>query len=302
MPEIPDRHSFKPSKALKQKWLATRKNGYQAGRQWPGFNDTDGYSKDSAWVLLAFIVEMFALIYTTYSGFERASYSGNTIYIYGSIGVVLAFIIFDILGAIFTHHYIAAYQEKRNFAAAHKLAITPPQKGWRFYVGFILILASAFLKIVALIALGRLMIMYYAFFVILYLAVVYVHLNHTMFWYEEYSLRKRVEDEFKRHTNNQMKVIKDPDFVNPFQVFPDTHKFKMKGELSKMEDGSILFGEKKYPQHQLVYHGKNGNEHEYELITRGILLDADIRDLLNTQFGVFQSELVAQCVLVQLKF
>ncbi|HCS21254.1 MAG TPA: hypothetical protein DIW47_11955 [Bacteroidetes bacterium] len=289
-----------PSKSLKTKWNATRKDGYHAGRHWPGLRSTDGFEVDRRWVIFALLIELLALIYTLYSGYERAIYSGNTLYIYGAIGVVFCFILFDFLGASFTHHYVGKYQENKNLAAANNKIINPPKKGWRYYIGAFLIFFSAALKILALVSLGRLMPMYYVLFILLYLAVIYVHLYHTMYWYTEYSLRKGIEAEVLEHRENILKKLKNPLQVDPYEVFPSSHKFMLKDKLELPGQTKFYFGEKQNPKHELNYKGEFEGMHDYELVLNGILLDSDIRSVLNTQHDKIQSQLAAQCVIAQL--
>ena len=165
MPEIPQRFEFLPSKDTRMAWLSTRKSKIPGGTiELPGFYQTVDFNKDRNWFVFAMFIEILAVILTLYGGFSKGG-----VYLIASIVAVLLFVVFDIVGSIWSHKHVAVNclnlnmsylcgdNEGARKAYLNEVKMVRPMK----ILGISCIVFSAILKIAAILALGRFILIFY---------------------------------------------------------------------------------------------------------------------------------------------
>lgn len=199
---INNRQNFEPSPATRDAWCKTRKQvSHYGSAHLPGLFGTSGYSMDTNWVIMAFLIEFAAVIITIWSGVSRGF--GPAI---GATVVVALFIILDYVGIMLHNHQAGDKALWRNQIlipqtpqqqAALQAALS--KKTIKEYVGVIFLFVSAFLKVFAIVMLNSLFtnIVFIGLFSLFYLIVIYIHAYHTGFWLAKFSFNKKQEADFK---------------------------------------------------------------------------------------------------------
>jgi hypothetical protein len=292
MPEIKDAHSFKPNQ-IKELWLATRKETLQ-GTEHPGFFQTIGYTTDRNWVIISSIIELAAIFITIQGGIIRGGW-----YLVAAIAAVLLFVFFDYIGAKLHHSPISHKQEYKC-----KLALVDDddnsqniiigirselnRKSQRKTGGTILIILSAILKLLALFLLGTMGFVFLGIMTVLYILAVYIHLNHTGYFLAEISTRKEINKQHSRwreynrliNTGDKAKAQnhKGANYVIPNIYEKNTYINKKSLWDHRIEENKKI----NVGNHYLEFLRKENDNYIYEIGTRGILTDNEVRRFLNS--------------------
>jgi uncharacterized protein YacL len=198
MPEIKDRHYFLPDENFTKDWLSTRKPGFTVATNThrPGVFETSSFKKDQVWFVFGAIIELLAISITILGGINK----GGT-YLIAAVVAVGFFVILDYFGAKLYHRRHAAIlrlqNEKVVTDSVSHLEIDRQIRSKKGVVilGLVLILLSAFLKLVALFFITTLPIIFYGIFSLLYILVVYIHLKHTGYYFAEISAAKTLSSQ-----------------------------------------------------------------------------------------------------------
>jgi len=277
-----------------QAWLSTRKSKYtlnimdgQLTR--PGLNQTSGFKTDRNWFRFALIIEILAITITIYSGIRRFMITGNSKILFGSIGVVAAFIILDIVGAIWAHKNAGTKKLMENkliyYPATNYPAIKlEGKKGIGLAIlGAFLIVISALLKIGALLLLGNLNIMFYVIFSLFYMIVIYVHIYHTGYFIAETSVARNVNKENLAYSKSVIiREGQNPD--HPIEYSADEYTVHLNPPIEinfPPNESKLYFGDNQVDNRHVLRFDKNLNSSFLDI--HGIILDKDIQEICQTQ-------------------
>jgi hypothetical protein len=314
MPNIKDNSLFKPSD-IRKTWLGTRKKQIE-GTKHPGFYQTTDFNIDKRWVYFVAAIELAAIVVTIYGGMVRGG-----MFLIGAIIAVVLFIAFDIVGSNWHHKPISDKQESKcklallnendeskrseRLSILTDLNIKSSIKSW----GIFLIIFSAILKLLALFLLGTLGFVYIGIMTVLYIIAIYIHINHTGYYLSEintireikkqhglwleYNRLKRIgggENEAKAENHRgkkfEIKTDEKSDFISYFKLW--NHKDDVSFEL-------------KIENHKLLFDKKEGDKYHYELITKGVFTDDDVKAFLNIGNQINREEIALHCLNHQLK-
>ena len=285
MPEIRDRFTFEPDKDALSKWLGTRKAGFYAGNTAiHGFFEDFKPNSDITWFFFAIIGELVGAALTLQGGIRKGG-----AFLYGSIFLVLMFIICDILFAIKLHRNVAkkCYIDNLLFLNGEddpirsvnlKQRREEGKTGDVFYVSCIIFIAIV--KIASVVLLGLFNnLMAYIPIAILYFFVCYVHIYHTgyawAFWDTDRTFQKQYK-EFARSGKHLAQTLE--------HTFSSDFELKLPISLGEI----ISITEDKPFQIQ-----EDGQTmYKYILKTKGILTDNDISLIMNGQ-GDNQRRIIA---------
>ena len=315
---------FQPSEESRKKWLSTRKLPQPIGVvNFPGYYKTDGYSNDTSWFLLAFGVEIVALIVTIIGGFSKSIGFGII-----SIIIVILFILFDFLGAKLVHKFVGEIQKIKNSIVTeinptriegHYLNIQKYKSKFSKYLGIFLIILSSVLKIFAIFLLfNRFPLPLMFIMIISYLLVIYIHITHTGYWYAEYDLRKSFKNEYEKfavgtvagnvNINNVAKPNREPFTTNiklnlDNSIISGPHQILFQNS-NEVAHGAMVFiyspnnnGEARVES----YDKQEGQFYNYMLETIGVLTDEDIIGFTKGQNAGQSSVIALACLNFQIQ-
>ncbi len=209
----------------------------------------------------------------------------------GSIIVVVLFLVFDYVGTVFTHRPIAERCRLKNIIhftsdIGTKQGLRNELKKGTFIqaVGITLIFLSAFLKIIAILLLGSFNLMFYVIMALLYIIVIYIHIFHTGYFFAELRTEKMFKKQHAKWANSKMLAAtgqieeenipyKAQELKTPF--ISDIELNIKKGTPISIGKHSIELTDIDEKNNKPFYH--------YSLKTTGILLDDDIKLLINGQ-------------------
>jgi hypothetical protein len=307
MPEIRDRHYFLPDENFTKDWLSTRKPGYTVATNThrPGAFETSSFEKDRAWFFFGAIIEILAISITVLGGINKGE-----IYLIAAVVAVIFFVILDYFGAKLHHRRQAAILRLQNEKVVTDSVSHPEidrliqSKKGTVILGLVLILISAFLKLVALFFITTLPIIFYAIFSLLYILVVYIHLKHTGFYFAEIAASKTLSKQHQAFAQSYLQ------FQQAGEIDPTVLRYvKQKIGVSVVfdtdvsitfDDGDVItFGEdylSKGEPHKLEKIG----EGKYKLTAHGLLIDKDIKNLCSGQDPKAQDVLSKKAITLQL--
>jgi len=321
---IQNPEDFQPSEESRKKWLSTRKNPQPIGIiNFPGYYKTDGYSSDKYWFLLAFGVEIVALIVTIIGGFSKSTGFGIV-----AVIIVILFVLFDFLGARLVHKFVGEIQKIKNQILiendptkieGHYLNIKKYKTDFSKYLGVFLIILSSLLKVFSIyILISRFPLSLVYIMVISYLLVIYIHIKHTGYWYAEFILRRSFRKEYEKYavgkvagnidTNNIASSKKMPFTTNIKLNFEDVicsgpHKITFENS-NLVSHGSSVFmyspnnnGEAKVES----FDKQEGQFYNYMIQTIGTLTDENIGGFTHGQNTGQSSVIALACLNFQIQ-
>lgn len=295
MPEIPHKYRFMPNETAQQQWFATRKSPRTFGTQTlPGLFQTVGYGADIAWVVFALCVELCAVVLTVWGGYLKG---GNFLVI--AIVVVVLFVVFDFVGAIFHHRPVGKrclirnhiqYESDPVEIGSLQKKLKSAYKTYRVF-GVALIILSGLLKIGAMLVLGYLDTIFYLIMGALYLLVIYIHLNHTGYFLAEWRVSRLFKKQYREWEDCKTKKLGQQANIEC------PHDAKIKTEVFttsiKLRDTEKIYYDSpdSLPEqngHRIVFLkeevDKKGDKiYFYEFVVHGLLIDNDIEELINGQ-------------------
>ena len=302
-PYYGNNRQFMPSNETLNQWMKTRKT---QNTSIPGLFETIGFATDQIWSFIAIIIESAALFLTTYGAWQMFQANHKLPLFITAIILVVLFIAFDIIG-IMLHGYESPRKveiknilvKEKDYNERKRLIDELESITWRQFLGTMLFLLSAALKIVAILVYfktqaGMIVI---AILTIFYLVVIYIHLYHTGYWLSALKTKKlltREEEEWYK--------ARQTDVSNPFQVnIPDLTLFSTRAPIPFPGD------QKKYDFNratisflQEVNHEDGSKSFDYKLENNGCLWDEDIHGLIANFPSEFSKDLIEACKTLQL--
>ena len=289
-------NAFTPSKSTLNTWLKTRKSNSPSK---PGIFETVDYTRDATWAVISILIETTALVLTLYGAFTEFRLQGNISLLITAGILVVLFIAFDIIGILLHSYDKPALVKTKNeikLTTDHikltQLYDKSNNISWRSFLGFILLILSGSMKIIAVnyyfkssaAQLGIIVLC------ILYLIIIYIHLYHTSFWLAGISTKKKIKKEFDKYIENNQKGISTPYAITPSQYIFST-PFTM-GQTS-FQNGrqSIAFNNTN------TVNGVQLNQ--YTLTSNGCLWDDDITSLTMFFDPNFNQDLIKACIHLQ---
>lgn len=268
---------FEPDYSTKKLWLSTRKDPYDSpGIYLPGFYKTSDVRIDKIFFYIALAMEIIAF-YIILSGGLGSSDPTNKL---KAIASALGFVFLDGFGAFFIHKMKGNICLQENKIQAE----TDPKKidayeidkkiGWYYrYIGITLVIASSMLKILGTIIFGHVSsLILTIILILLYVFVIYIHINHTGFWVSNCLHRNRYNNQYSKYAKDKQKArassfdgreLIQP-IISPFSIF-----------VNKSMTRQIV------GNHELIYVEEKNGKFYYNLKTKGILEDSEIFTFLN---------------------
>lgn len=289
---------FEPSLATLKFWLNTRKSKTTKGG---GLFETDRFTLDRNWFVIAFLIELAAFFLTIWGGYLKyANTHKSKILILAVIASVL-FVLLDYFGVLMHHKGSddrTVAKSKLNYAQDPLLIGELKKQGYpKFvptqFVGFLCIFASAILKISALVLLISFLKKIAPVITIFYLIVMYVHLKHTGYWYFSWRTSKRINTEFQEFQKN--KAIGMP---SEFTVKKPPHRIEFLSYFKLNE--TILCLNDRVRVRMVGSEGDSGKtKFHYELTCIGVLWDEDIVNVTKGFSYNIQQDLYEACIKIQ---
>jgi hypothetical protein len=288
--DYPDR--FIPSQSSIALWMATRK---KPNPGLPGLINTDSYASDQGWTLIALFIEILAAFATIYGGF-RGKASGKMMAL--SIIVVLLFLFLDYIG-IRMHR--SKQEEKcklKNNAeivsdSALKRRLDLQAKNFNSIevIGILLIILSAGLKLWGLrifLGVGALAQSMNTLGLLLYLVVVYIHLNHTGYFIAAWIANRSVKKDFEKWSANLTGGVSS--------TVPSVLTFNF-ASVQELNQTQLNCGR----QRLIKLNRSNGVTH-YQLESDGLLWDQDLINISNllTNYPFLKNDLIHAGIQLQL--
>jgi hypothetical protein len=281
--------NFELSPATRDAWCKTRKHPTPYGStQLPGLFGTYGFSADTNWVIMAFLIELAAVIITIWSGISRGF--GQAI---GATIIVALFIILDYVGIMLHNHQVGNKAIWRNQILVPQ---TPQQLAFlqaalkkrtiKEDVGVLFLFLSAFLKVFAIILLNAMFtnMIFILLFSLFYLIVIYIHAYHTGFWLAKYSFNSKQEADFKAWSSgngNNAQI-----YVHNFQT---PHSLQMAvGDVKRVNSQTL----------KCVSHANGLFSFRIECV--GLMWDQDIATLCMGLLHAEKPVLAIECLQLQL--
>lgn len=279
---IPDKAEFRPSNETLNKWLATRKPDLMVGgATQPGFFSDTGNASDSWWLFLGCIGELVGFLTTVYAGLIF----GGVYLLLAALGIFL-FIICDFVFARWLHRNKALecrLRSEKNVTENTKHAVGLQNRlDEGKFVDFLLrtgIITIALVKTAGIIVLGVFGNLFlYIPFLIIYLIVAYVHLNHTGYYFAYWSTERSIQKEHRRYGSDgfDAREVREP----------------LK-TLVPLRDPPL-----KHNPHVIEM---NGTANEYMIKAKGVLTDDDILNLIAGQDPENKQSVFRACRRLQLE-
>ncbi len=285
---------FQPKTSSVAKWLSTRKKGNDNK---PGIFETVDYSRDRNWSYFALLIELAAFYFTFGGAYELYQTSGDIWVVVQALIVVILFVVLDFLGIMLHGQdkpqkvinqslYLVTQNPNIKLQIYNSLKATT----WREFIGFLLLSLSAVLKIFALwFFFQRANLSFLIVFSILYIAVIYIHSVHTVYWWPAFKLDRSIKKQLRIFNELFDKgLLTDPSNTVSNQIsFPFSSSYIMStGSIQTCANGRI----------NVVSNG-NGN---YILNAKGILWDENIVLLTSQWDQKYVDDLIKACITVQL--
>jgi len=302
-PYYGNNRQFMPSNETLNQWMKTRKS---QNSTIPGLYETVGFATDQIWSVIAILIELAALILTTYGAWQWYQENHELPLFITAIILVVLFIAFDIIG-IMLHGLesprkveiknILVYEKEHNKRS--RLIDELETITWRQFLGTMLFLLSAALKIVAIMVYFKTQAGMIAIIilVIFYLVVIYIHLYHTGYWLAAIKTKKLLHKE-----EDKWFVNKQTDVDNPFNVInPDVTLFSTHVPIP------FPSNQKKYDYNRITIsfeketiHDDKSKTFDYRLENNGCLWDEDIHGLVAQFPNNVSRDIIEACKRLQL--
>jgi hypothetical protein len=301
---IPDKAVFQPSAEALEMWLATRKPSLVVGgTSVPGLLSDAGNSSDTAWFFLGLLGEVLGLITLILGG----AINGG-VFLPLAMSAAAAFVCCNYCFAVLLHRREGL---RCRLRAQKGLEANPAEivrlsnelsrgKLLDFFlkagIGLIVLV-----KILGILLLGVFSsIVLYVPFLVIYIVVAYVHVQHTGYCLAYRLTERRFASEYKRFEMARRKPIAMED--RHFRT--GSFEFEPKDWFSTVVTPSPLLGIPiRHIPHAIVQGEEPGScaENRYEIRAHGVLTDDDVLSLVSGQSDVNQVVLLNVCRKIQLK-
>jgi hypothetical protein len=221
---------FMPSQSTLNAWLRTRKSNSQNK---PGIFETVEFAGDTVWAICAILIELSAFFLTLFGAWQIYSKNQNMPMLITALIIVFLFIAFDIIG-IMLHGQDnpEKVKLKSEMVITHDPAIKAyiikktKQIGWREFLGFMLLIVSGILKILAISVFFKSQSGMAAVIILIlfYLVVIYIHAYHTGYWWAARNVQGKLKRDFDKFLEHQKNGTPNPFLVlGPQQVLFDSN-------------------------------------------------------------------------------
>jgi hypothetical protein len=287
--KFPER--FQPNVQTLKLWLNTRKSE-------KGLFETDKFSLDRNWFIIAILIEIAAFSLTIWGGYLKYIGTGSSKVLILAIVASILFVLLDYFGVLI-HHQGKDTQVK----AASRLKfekdivmISSLQKQARpgittnVFFGFLCMLLSAILKITSLLLLISFLKKLAPIVVIFYLLVLYIHTMHTGYWFFGWKVNRHINNEFaifQTHTTQQT--------LSEYSA--RSYQIQFLSNYKHIDNTPYLDNRVKISL--LKTEADNNPTYTYNLSCMGILWDEDINQITNHFGNSFQRDLYEACVKLQ---
>jgi hypothetical protein len=289
---------FMPSPTTLNSWLKTRKSNSQ---EKPGIFETVEFSSDNVWALVAVLIELSAFFLTLFGAWQIYRENHNMPMLVTALIIVILFIASDIIGIMLhSHdnpHKVKLRSEKViTHDSAIKAHISKKSKeiGWREFLGFMLLIFSGILKILAISVFFRSQSGMAAVIILIlfYLVVIYIHAYHTGYWWAALNVKARLKRDYNEFLENQRTGTPNPFLITgPQQVFFASN-VPMGVNLSNHGRQTIKFtGSHTAADGSSVF--------SYSLSSTGCLFDHEIVNMAATYNPSFKAALIEACIKLQ---
>jgi hypothetical protein len=289
---------FMPSTATLNAWLRTRKSNNQNK---PGIFETVDYSGDLVWTIIAFVIEASAFFLTLFGAWQIYKSNHSMPMLISALIIVFLFIAFDIIG-IMLHGQDNPQKVKlrSEIVITHEPAIKAlllsqiKSIGWREFMGFMLLIVSAILKILAISVFFRSQSGMAAIIILIlfYLVVIYIHAYHSGYWWAARNVRNRIKNDFNSFLKNKHEGTPNPFQINgPQQVLFES-RVPMGVNIAHHGRQEIEFIEQETDAHGAVLF-------KYKLSSTGCLFDYDVVSMAVSYNSTFATALIEACIKLQ---
>ena len=289
---------FMPSQATLNSWLKTKKSNSQNK---PGIFETVDFAGDQVWAIISILIELSAFLLTLFGAFQIYKQNNNMPMLISALIIVFLFIAFDIIG-IMLHGQDKPHKVKlRNqMLITHDPAIKAhilkkiKEIGWRDFLGFMLLVFSGILKILAISVFFRSQsgMATIIILILFYLVVIYIHAYHTGFWWSAVNVKSRIKKDFNKFLDHQHTGTPNPFLVTgPQQVLFDSN-VPMGVNVAHHGRQSIqLTGQQVAANGAKVF--------SYSLSSTGCLFDYEIVSMAASYNSSFSTALIEACIKLQ---
>lgn len=282
--DIPDKTHFQPGSESLKKWLSTRKPTLEvSGLAFPGFFSEHKISRDTTMFWIAFTIEVLGLSLITFGGLKSKDFMAY------AISSAILFFFLDIFFALKLHRnkgeicllnskklLIDEYQ-KKDLKNIEDNINDGKISDVLLKLGIIFI---ALLKTFAIVLLGVFNHpMIYIIFLLLFILVAYIHINHTGYYWLFETTKKSIKRDYDKFGDGQFAA------KTPYQ---DLHT---PTALKKIPV--------KHNPHEINLLSEENNE--YRISTIGILTDSDIINLITGQEDANKIALFKACRKLQIE-
>jgi hypothetical protein len=269
-------NEFMPSSEYRELYRATRKipRVFPAGFSMPGYFNTDCYSKDKNWFILAIFIELLAFYLTITGGLNRGGEWGYIAFL-----TAIFFIVLDIVGAQMLHNrasektkFLSLATVTRDPIASEGFQKKATEINGRQVIGVVLIIFSAFLKYFALFLLGSFRLSVLSVIILLYLIVIYVHVYHSGFFFAEWKRQNLLNKEHDMFRIEQMQIAQGKPIQAKFQAQTIVGGNSEPSNLRLNTSNGII----RHDGHELIETIAPNGLYSYTMKTKGILSDDQI--------------------------
>jgi hypothetical protein len=263
-----DKTVFEPDYETKQKWLSTRKIPHHANSvHLPGFYQDKTSSVDGILFWSAFMIELLVSFFILFGGLQKRDFIMKVF----AVSDVILLISLDLIGAFLVHKMKGKYcflDNKILVDKSNSHAISLQRKKGKGYaiVGVIVIIISAILKAVGVLLFTKIRMTVFVILLIVYAFIVYVHIEHTGYYWAGKWFRKRFNKQ-----RDEFALAKEQNHHSDFEAEIREHKILTNVNLEIDLQNPITVN-----NHKLLFLKESPEKYDYKLITTGVMEDAEI--------------------------
>ena len=291
---------FMPSQLTLNAWLKTRKSNNQNK---PGIFETVEFAGDTVWSMVAIAIEFSAFFLTLFGAWQIYKENQNMPMLISALIIVFLFIAFDIIG-IMLHGQDNPDKVKlrSEMVISHDPAIKAhilkksKEIGWREFLGFMLLIVSGILKILAISVFFKSQSGMAAIIILIlfYLVVIYIHAYHTGYWWAARNVKGRIKRDYNEFLEHQKANTPNPFLVTGSQQVLFNSIVPMGINISSTNHGRQtidLIGNSVAQDGSSIF--------SYKLCSTGCLFDHEIVSMAAAYNPVFSTALIEACIKMQ---
>jgi hypothetical protein len=289
---------FMPSTATLNAWLRTRKSN---DKQLPGIFGTVEFSSDSTWAMFSILVEAVAFFVTLYGAWGLFTKNHNLPMLISAIIIVFLFIAFDILGIM-----LHGQDKPKKVELRNRIVITRDQLHlnvlysqldqitWREFLGFMMLVLSSILKIMAIsVFFTSSGVAIIIILILFYLVVIYIHAYHTGYWWAERTVNNKIKKEYNEFLDAHTRGLS-----SEFQV-TTSHQVIFESSVPMGNIQNANHGRQHINFIQKVKNADGSVIFQYDLTSQGLLFDQDVVAMIAAYSPNFAASLIEACIRLQ---